>query len=376
MQFTDLKSQYAALKASIDARIQRVLDHGQYIMGPEVAEMEAALAARAGVKHCVAVASGTEALLIALMALDLKPGDEVITTPFTFAATAEVIVLLGGQPVYVDIEPDTCNIDAAKIEAAITPRTRAIMPVSLYGQVADMAQINAIAARHGLAVIEDAAQSFGASYQGKPSCGVSTIGCTSFFPSKPLGCYGDGGALFTNDDAIAKAAREIRVHGQSARYTHTRLGVGGRMDTLQCAVVLGKLERFDWEIARRKALGDRYGALIQASGAPVQLLTVRPDRDCVWAQYTVMLDHRAAVQLALQAAGVPTAIHYPKPLHHQPAYAAGCDPQAHPMSIAASQRVMSLPMSADLTEADQDRVVAALAQACAQAAAAVAPVAA
>ncbi|MDT7834472.1 DegT/DnrJ/EryC1/StrS family aminotransferase [Aquabacterium sp. OR-4] len=365
MQFTDLKTQYQALKASIDARIQRVLDHGQYIMGPEVAEMEKALAARTGARHCVAVASGTEALLIALMALDLKPGDEVITTPFTFAATAEVIVLLGGQPVYVDIEPDTCNIDATLIEAAITPRTRAIMPVSLYGQVADMAEINAIAARHGLAVIEDAAQSFGASYQAKASCAVSTIGCTSFFPSKPLGCYGDGGALFTNDDAIAQAAREIRVHGQSARYTHTRLGLGGRMDTLQCAVVLGKLERFDWEIARRKQLGDRYGELIRRSGAPVQLLAVRPDRDCVWAQYTVMLDHRAAVQQALQAAGVPTAIHYPKPLHHQPAYAAGCDPLAHPASIAAAQRVMSLPMSADLGDADQQRVVDALAQACA-----------
>lgn len=366
MQFTDLKSQYAALKTSIDARIQRVLDHGQYIMGPEVAEMEAALAARARVKHCVAVASGTEALLIALMALDLKPGDEIITTPFTFAATAEVIVLLGGQPVYVDIQPDTCNIDPALIEAAITPRTRAIMPVSLYGQVADMAEINAIAARHGLAVIEDAAQSFGATYQGQPSCGVSTIGCTSFFPSKPLGCYGDGGALFTDDDAIAKAAREIRVHGQSGRYIHTRLGVGGRMDTLQCAVVLGKLERFDWEIARRKALGERYGKLICQSGAPVQLLAVRSDRDCVWAQYTVMLDHRTAVQQALQAAGVPTAIHYPRPLHHQPAYGAGCDPLAHSASISASQRVMSLPISADLTEADQDHVVAALTAACAQ----------
>jgi len=367
MQFTDLKTQYGALKADIDARIQRVLDHGQYIMGPEVAEMEAALAARTGVRHCVAVASGTEALLIALMALDLKPGDEVITTPFTFAATAEVIVLLGGVPVYVDVEPDTCNIDVRLVEAAITPRTRAIMPVSLYGQVSDMAELNAIAARHGLPVIEDAAQSFGATYQGQHSCNASTIGCTSFFPSKPLGCYGDGGALFTNDDAIAQAAREIRVHGQSARYTHTRVGVGGRMDTLQCAVVLGKLARFDWEIARRQALGARYGRLIQAqlidAGLPVQLLAVRPDRDCVWAQYTVLLDQRDAVQAALKAEGIPTAIHYPKPLHHQPAYAADCCPDCCPNSIAAAQRVMSLPMSADLTEADQDRVVAALARA-------------
>ena len=367
MQFTDLKAQYAALKTEIDAGIHRVLDHGQYIMGPEVAELEAALAAYTGAPHCVAVASGTEALLIALMAVGLKPGDEVITTPFTFAATAEVIVLLGGVPVYVDIEPDTCNIDATLIEARITPRTRAIMPVSLYGQVADMDAINDIAARHGLVVIEDAAQSFGATCRGKKSCNLSSIAATSFFPSKPLGCYGDGGALFTSDPAIAQAAREIRVHGQSGRYHHTRVGVGGRMDTLQCAVVLAKLPRFGWEIERRLALGDRYGRLIRQAceehGAPVQLLAVRPDRDCVWAQYTVMVDDRPAVQAALQADGIPTAVHYPKPLHHQPAYAADCCPDCNPHSIAAAQRVLSLPMSADLSEADQDRVVAALVRA-------------
>jgi UDP-2-acetamido-2-deoxy-ribo-hexuluronate aminotransferase len=212
-------------------------------------------------------------------------------------------------------------------------------------------------------VIEDAAQSFGASYRGRKSCNVSTIAATSFFPSKPLGCYGDGGALFTNDAAIAQAAREIRVHGQSGRYHHTRVGVGGRMDTLQCAVVLAKLPRFGWEVERRRALGDRYSRLIRDSGAPVQLLAVRPDRDCVWAQYTVMVEGRPAVQAALQAAGVPTAVHYPKPLHHQPAYAAACCPDCNPHSIAASARVLSLPMSADLSEADQDRVVAALARA-------------
>jgi UDP-2-acetamido-2-deoxy-ribo-hexuluronate aminotransferase len=362
LPFIDLKAQYAALKATIDARIQRVLDHGQYIMGPEVAELESKLAAYVGTKHCVTVASGTEALLIALMALDLKPGDEVITTDFTFAATAEVIVLLGGTPVFVDIEPDTCNIDVAQIEAAITPRTRAIMPVSLYGQVADMDEINAIAAKHGIAVIEDAAQSFGATYKGRKSCALSTIGCTSFFPSKPLGCYGDGGALFTDDDALAQAAREIRVHGQSARYTHTRVGVGGRMDTLQCAVVLGKLERFDWEIERRLAIGERYQQLL--AGVPgVRRLAVRPDRDCVWAQYTVFVENRPQVQAALQAAGVPTAVHYPKPLHHQPAYAAYGTPAMCPHSIQAAQQVISLPMSADLSAADQDRVVAALREA-------------
>ncbi len=395
MQFTDLKSQYAALKTSIDTRIQRVLDHGQYIMGPEVAEMEAALAAFTGAKHCVAVASGTEALLIALMALDIKPGDEVITSPFTFAATAEMIVLLGAEPVYVDIEPDTCHIDASLIAAAITPRTRAIMPVSLYGQVADMDAINAIAARHGLAVIEDAAQSFGASYRGRDgeqvggqvgaqvggqggaqpvaavgapgairnSCNLSTIGCTSFFPSKPLGCYGDGGALFTSDDGLAQAAREIRVHGQSGRYHHTRVGVGGRMDTLQCAVVLAKLERFGWEIERRKALGNRYQQLIRDSGAPLQRLTVRDDRDCVWAQYTVLVEDRDALQQSLKMEGIPTAVHYPKPLHHQPAYSAGMDPAACPHSIRAAQRVRRLPRSADLGHADQERVVQVLGRA-------------
>jgi len=356
MQFTDLKTQYTALKPSIDARIQRVLDHGQYIMGPEVKELETTLAAFTGSKHCITVASGTEALLIALMALDLKPGDEVITTPFTFAATAEMIVLAGCKPVFVDIEPDTCNIDVSLIEARINARTRAIMPVSLYGQVADMAEINAIAARHGLAVIEDAAQSFGALYQGRRSCALSTFGATSFFPSKPLGCYGDGGALFTDDDRLAQAAREIRVHGQSARYTHTRVGVGGRMDTLQCAVVLGKLERFEWELQRRAEIGARYRSLLEG----VEQVAVRPGRNSVWAQVTVMVDRRADVQARLQAAAVPTAVHYPKPLNQQPAYADLCCPECCPVSGALSQRVLSLPMSADLTEADQSRVVQAL----------------
>jgi UDP-2-acetamido-2-deoxy-ribo-hexuluronate aminotransferase len=359
MQFIDLKAQYAALKTSIDARIQRVLDHGQYIMGPEVRELEEALAAYTGARHCVTVASGTEALLISLMALDLKPGDEVITTPFTFAATAEMIVLLGGWPVFVDIEPDTCNIDARLIEAAITPRTRAIMPVSLYGQVADMDAINAIASRHGLSVIEDAAQSFGASYQGRRSCNLSTFGCTSFFPSKPLGCYGDGGAIFTNDDVLALACRELRVHGQSARYTHTRVGVGGRMDTLQCAVVLAKLERFEWELQQRLAIGARYHDLLAAVPG-VQRLAVRPDRDCVWGQYTVLVPDRARVQAALQEAGIPTAVHYPRPLHRQPAYEAFAPARSLPHSESAAERVLSLPMSADLSTSDQDRVLVAL----------------
>ncbi len=234
------------------------------------------------------------------------------------------------------------------------------MPVSLYGQVADMDEINAIAARHGnIPVIEDAAQSFGATYKGRKSGNLSTLGCTSFFPSKPLGCYGDGGAIFTNDDALAQASREIRVHGQSGRYNHTRVGVGGRMDTLQCAVVLAKLERFGWELEQRRAIGERYRERL-AKVPGVQLLTVRPDRDCVWAQFTVFADDRGAVQAALHRRGVPTAVHYPRPLHHQPAYAADAGPHEFPHSVGASERVLSLPMSADLAPADQDAVVQAL----------------
>lgn len=357
--FIDLKSQYRALQSQIQARINAVLEHGQYIMGPEVKELEGRLATYTGAKHCITVASGTEALLISLMALGVGPGDEVITTPFTFAATAEVIVLLGAKPVFVDIEPDTCNIDARLIEAKITSRTKAIMPVSLYGQVADMDEINNIAARYGnIPVVEDAAQSFGASYKGRKSCNLSTIGCTSFFPSKPLGCYGDGGAIFTSDESLAQACLEIRVHGQSKRYVHTRVGVGGRMDTLQCAVVLAKLDRFEWELERRVELGARYAELLAETG--VSLLAIRADRDCVWAQYTVFVEDRARVQASLQTQHIPTAVHYPVPLHHQPAYAQHCCLDCCGNSIQAAGRVMSLPMSADLSTEDQGRIVHAL----------------
>jgi UDP-2-acetamido-2-deoxy-ribo-hexuluronate aminotransferase len=345
--FIDLKTQYQALKPQIQARINAVLEHGQYVMGPEVKELEDRLVAYTGAKHCITVASGTEALLISLMALGIDRGDEVITTPFTFAATAEVIVLLGAKPIYVDIEPDTCNINVSLIEAAITPKTKAIMPVSLYGQPADMDEINAIAARHGnLPVIEDAAQSFGATYKGKKSCNLSTLGCTSFFPSKPLGCYGDGGAIFTNDDALAQACREIRVHGQSQRYTHTRVGVGGRMDTLQCAIVLAKLERFEWEIEQRLAIGARYNSELDRMG--FARVIQRSDRTSVYSQYTVFCDDRAAVQQRLSEAGVPTAVHYPIPLNEQPAYKNLCCTDCTPVAQKIAKRVMSLPMSGDL----------------------------
>jgi UDP-2-acetamido-2-deoxy-ribo-hexuluronate aminotransferase len=294
------------------------------------------------------------------MAIDLKPGDEVVTTPFTFAATAETIVLLGGRPVFVDIEPDTCNIDAEKIEAAITPRTRAIMPVSLYGQTADMDRINEIARKHGnLPVIEDAAQSFGAHYRGRLSCNLSTIGCTSFFPSKPLGCYGDGGAIFTNDDSLAQAMREIRVHGQSERYLHTRVGVGGRMDTLQCAIVLAKLDRFDWEMERRAELGALYNEHMDRM--EISRVHQRDGRNSVFAQYTVLVDHRSAVQKHLADEGIPTAVHYPVPLNEQPVYAHCSTPSsATPVSASISRRVLSLPFHPYQSQAEQQSIAQAL----------------
>lgn len=354
--FIDLKSQYEALKPQIQERINRVLEHGQYIMGPEVKELEEKLQQYTGAKHCITVASGTEALLISLMALGVGPGDEVITTPFTFAATAEVIVLVGAKPVFVDIEADTCNINANLIEAKITPKTKAIMPVSLYGQPADMDEINAIAAKHGnIPVIEDAAQSFGASYKGKKSCNLSTMGCTSFFPSKPLGCYGDGGAIFTNDDALAQACREIRVHGQSQRYTHTRVGVGGRMDTLQCAIVLAKLERFDWEITQRQTLGQLYNEFLDRKG--INRIKQKKDRTSVFAQYTILTGERQDFQSRLNSKGIPTAVHYPVPLNQQPAYAKFCCTECTPIAKATALIVTSLPISSDLSLEQQNQIL-------------------
>ena len=355
--FIDLKAQYKALQPQIQERTNRVLEHGQYIMGPEVKELEDKLQAYTGAKYCITVSSGTEALLMSLMALGIQPGDEIITTPFTFVATAEVIVLLGAKPVFVDIEPDTCNIDASKIEAKIKSKTKAIIPVSLYGQVADMDEINAIAEKYNLPVIEDAAQSFGAEYRGNKSCNLCTIGCTSFFPSKPLGCYGDGGAIFTNDESIAIACREVRVHGQSRRYVHTRIGVGGRMDTIQCAIVLAKLERFDWEIAQRQRIGQRYNELLAA--ADIDLVTLHSDRTSVYAQYTVLVPERDALQKRLSEAGIPTAVHYPVPLNEQPAYRHLCCPDCTPIAQQIARQVMSLPMGPDLSAEDQDKIVGA-----------------
>ena len=358
MEFIDLKAQYERIRPQVDERIRRVLEHGKYIMGPEVAELEERLAAYVGVKHCIGVASGTDALLIAMMALGVGPGDEVITTPFTFIATGEMIALIGAKPVFVDIDPRTYNLDPALIEPAVTPRTRAILPVSLYGQCADLDAINAVAARPGLPVIEDAAQSFGATYKGRRSCALSTIGCTSFFPSKPLGCYGDGGACFTDDDALAKAMRQIRVHGQDRRYHHPVIGVNGRIDTLQAAVLLAKLEVFEEEVAARGRIGARYSELLRGHVTTPHLA---PQCTSVYAQYTVRTPERDSMVESMRAAGVPTAIHYPTPLHMQPAFAdLRLGRGSFSAAESAARDVLSLPMHPYLNQGDQDTIATAL----------------
>lgn len=354
MQFINLKTQQEKIKSSIDARIAKVLAHGQYIMGPEVAELEDALAGYVGVKHCISVANGTDALMVALMAIGIRPGDEVITTPFTFIASAEVVAIFGAKPVFVDIDEKTYNIDADKIEQAITPRTKAIIPVSLYGQCADMDRINEIANKHDIAVIEDGAQSFGATYKGRKSCGLSTIGCTSFFPTKPLGCYGDGGACFTDDDSLAKLMRQYRAHGQDRRYHHPLIGLNARLDTIQAAILLAKLEIFAQEVLQREEIGAKYTR--QLTGK-VTTPHIAEYNTSVYAQYTVQVDDRDTLQEKLNNKGIPTAVHYPIPLHMQPAFSdLGYSEGDFPIAERIAKRVLSLPMSAWLSD-DEMRVV-------------------
>ena len=371
MQFIDLEAQQQqrlpdgrTIREAVDARIASVLNHGRYILGPEVEELEHTLAAYVGVGHCIAVASGTDALLIALMALGVKAGDEVITTPFSFIATSETIALLGATPVYVDIDPASYNLDPAKLEQAISPRTKAIIPVSLYGQPADFPAINAIADRHGLPVIEDGAQSFGSTQQGRRSCSLSTIGTTSFFPSKPLGGYGDGGACFTNDPALADRMRRISRHGQERRYFHSDLGVNGRIDTLQAAILLAKWPNFQQEVEARGRIGAAYSHKLNKTGISTTPQLTEGNTS-VFAQYTVQVENRAEVQAALKDQGIPTAVHYPTLLCQQPALTCQhslCRTGCHtPIAQAASERVLSLPMHPWLSDADQDRVVSALA---------------
>ena len=359
INFIDLPAQYRAYKEAIDREVGEVLASAQFIGGPKLQKLEQDLAAYTGAAHAIGCSSGTDALLLALMALDIQAGDEVITSPFTFIATAEVIAFLGAKPVFVDIDETTYNIDAARIEDAITERTRAIMPVSLYGQCADMDAVNAIGERHGLPVIEDAAQSFGAEYKERKSCHLSTIGCTSFFPSKPLGAYGDGGAVFTDDEALSHKIRMLLNHGQNERYKHRYIGINGRLDALQAAVLNVKLTHFDEEVAARRAIGERYTDLLKGSGvvAPV----VKSDRTSVYAQYSIRVEERENMIKKLGDAKIPTAVHYPMPLHLQEAFAnLGYHEGDFPVSERVSREIMSLPMSPFLTREQQDFIVDAI----------------
>ncbi|MBL8890185.1 MAG: DegT/DnrJ/EryC1/StrS family aminotransferase [Planctomycetaceae bacterium] len=365
MEFIDLKTQYHKYQSEIDARMRTVLDHGKFIMGPEIAEMESALADYVGVKHCLSVASGTDSLEIALRALDIGPGDEVITVPFTWISSAEVILLVGAKPVFVDVDPIDYNLDVDQLERAITDKTRAIIPVSLFGQMPDYERINEIAARHGITVIEDAAQSFGATQKGRRSCAVTRVSSTSFFPAKPLGCFGDGGALFSDDEALTLKMSAIRTHGGLQRHHHPYVGMNGRMDTLQAAVILGKLPHFPWEVEQRNAIGARYSE--QLRGACV-VPEVRPGNTHVYAQYTIRVGNRATVGEHLKAAGIPTAVYYPKCVHEQPVFAPyGYKRGDFPVAEKAADEVLSLPMHPFLSVADQDRVIAAVKQAVQQA---------
>lgn len=360
LRFVDLRTQYLELQQTIKANIDGVLEHGQFVMGPEVFELEERLAAYVGVEHCVSVSSGTDALIIALMALGIKAGDEVITSPFSFFATAEAIANLGAIPVFVDVDPETYNLEPNLIEAAITPRCRAIMPVSLFGQCAEMDSINTIAERFNIPVVEDAAQSMGATYNQRKSGALSMVGCTSFFPSKPLGCYGDGGACFTDDDSLATAMRESRAHGEDRRYHHKSIGLNGRLDTIQAAVLLAKLEIFEGEVVAREHLGARYSELlsdVEGITAPY----IAPENRSVYAQYTIQVANRAHVVERLNAVGVPTAIHYPVTIPEQPAFDyLGISRGTFPVSESLADQVLSLPMHPYLEASSQQMVVAAL----------------
>ncbi len=351
--FIDLAAQQRRIKSEIDSGIAKVLEHGNYILGPEVDELEERLAHYTGAEYCISCANGTDALQVALMALDIGPGDEVITPGFSYIATAETVALLGARVVFVDIDPTTYNLDASLLEAAITPRTKAVIAVSLYGQCADFDTINEICAKFALPVIEDGAQSFGASYKGRKSGSLSTIGCTSFFPSKPLGCYGDGGAIFTSDPELAIIMRQIARHGQDRRYHHIRVGINSRLDTIQAAILLPKLRILDDEIDARHAVAKRYSKGLSSS--QLTLPHILPGNISSWAQFTVRLDDREMVQKKMSGRGIPTTVHYPLPLNKQPAVA---DTSVNlPAGDLAATKVLSLPMHPYLTEADQDMVI-------------------
>jgi dTDP-4-amino-4,6-dideoxygalactose transaminase len=390
MQFIDLAAQQKRIRARIEANIQEVLDHGRYIMGPEIERLETRLAEYVGVRHALSCSSGTDALLLALMALGVGPGDAVITTPFTFIATAEVISLLGAVPVFVDIEPTAFNLDPAKLEKAIaalkardpslhplpeplrgkSPRTRlrGVMPVDLFGLPADYDLIGSIARENGLFVVEDSAQAFGAEYKGKKACGLASIGCASFFPAKPLGCYGDGGMCFTEDDDLQDVMVSLRVHGQGAnKYDNLRIGINGRLDSIQAAVLLAKFEIFPEEMELRQTVAERYTRLLWESDAPLVGPVVPDGYKSAWAQYSVLAEdeaHRERLLSHMKKAGIPYAIYYQKPLHLQEAFKdLGYGKRDFPVSEAMSRRIFSLPMHPYLAPEEQERIVACLSEA-------------
>lgn len=363
MDFIDLKTQYQQYKQEIDDAIHSVLDTSKYVLGPQVAEVEKALADFVGVDHCITASSGTDTLLMSMMALNIGPGDEVITTPFTFISTVETISFLGAAPVFVDIDPETFNINADLIEQAVTPKTKAIMPVGLFGQMPDLDRINEIAAKYDLPVIEDAAQTFGSTLHGRRSCGLTTIGSTSFFPAKPLGCYGDGGALFTNDDELAETLRMIRVHGGLQRDHYVRLGMNGRFDTIQAAVILAKLPHFPAELKARQRIGKRYTEMLQECCHPP---VIPKGYMSNYAIYTIRIQSRDQVAAFLKDKKIPAPIYYPVPAYSQPVFKSlNVDRVNFPMTEMVCDEVLSLPMHPWLDEETQDAIVEAVKEAAA-----------
>ncbi|MFD0964611.1 DegT/DnrJ/EryC1/StrS family aminotransferase [Pseudofulvibacter geojedonensis] len=349
IDFANLKIAYQEHKEEFDEAISNVVSSAGYIMGPNVLDLESKLQEYIGSKYAISCSSGTDALLLAMMALNIQPGDEIITTPFTFIATAETIAFLGAKPVFVDIDEASFNIDVTKIEEKITNKTKAIVPVSLYGQVADMDEINGIASKYKLPVIEDAAQSFGAKYKKKKSCNLTTIGCTSFFPAKPLGCFGDGGAVFTNNKVLADKMASLRLHGQTKRYHHQYIGMGGRLDALQAAVLNVKMKYYDNDVLRRQNVAEMYTDLLK--GSDIKTPEISDYKTSVWAQYSIRVKNRDEVQTKLKENGIPTAVHYPVPLHLQECFKyLGYKKGDFPIAETISTEIMSLPMNPYLTK--------------------------
>ena len=354
IDFANLSKAYREHQKAIDAAIHKVIDTSSFIMGEEIQILEEQLAHYTGASHAIVCSSGTDALLMSMMALQIGAGDEVITTPFSFIATAETISLLGAKPVFVDIESKNYHIDSNLIEEKITSKTAAIVPVSLYGQCADMNSINSIAEAYGLKVIEDAAQSFGATYYDKKSCNLSDLACTSFFPAKPLGCFGDGGAVFTNNNELAEKIKSLRLHGQTQRYYHKYIGIGGRMDTIQAAVLIEKLKNYAKDIERRQQVAEWYNERLIDH---VKIPKIRSGNQSVWAQYSIAVKNRNQLKSYLQEKKIPTAIHYPKPLHLQECFEyLRYEEGTYPVAEQISNEILSLPMNPYLSKKEVEYI--------------------